>query len=203
MRRIKNGKVTRTKTPARKRRTKNSQVHNSAIWFKGLLVAGLILIGSSGLYLWHSQKVLSFDTPHIPVEAPIEQGSEPRHLSIQSAGIDVSIQPALIKDGIWQTSQNSATHLFTSARPTEAGNIIIYAHNKKELFGGLNKVKVGDTVAVTTETGSTFTYVVNDVKTVKPSDIKEVLPSPDEVLTLYTCTGLLDSQRLVVKALPA
>jgi LPXTG-site transpeptidase (sortase) family protein len=202
MRRIKNGKVAPVKTPAQKRLLKRN-LQRSLRRVQVGLVLGFIMLATSGIYLWHNMRVLSFDTPHTPVEAPLEQGSEPQHLTIQSAGIDVSIQPALIKDGIWQTSQNSATHLFTSARPTEAGNIIIYAHNKKNLFGELKKVKVGDAIAVTTETGATHQYVVRDVKTVKPSDIQEVLPSPNEVLTLYTCTGLLDSQRLVVKAFPA
>jgi LPXTG-site transpeptidase (sortase) family protein len=202
MRRIKHGKVAPVKAAVRRRRTKKTE-QASLRRFKIFMAIGVCLLITSGFYLWYRQTTLSFSTPHIPVEAPIKAGSEPRHLSITSAGIDVGIQPALIKDGIWQTSQNSATHLFTSARPTEAGNIVIYAHNKKDLFGNLRLVKIGDAISVTTEHGTTHTYIVKDVKTVKPSDIQEVLPSANEVLTLYTCTGLLDSQRLVIKAFPA
>jgi len=36
-----------------------------------------------------------------------------------------------------------------------------------------------------------------------PSDTTYLLPTKVEILTLYTCTGFLDSKKLIVRAMPA
>jgi sortase (surface protein transpeptidase) len=51
--------------------------------------------------------------------------------------------------------------------------------------------------------GKTAKYIVSETKRVLPNAVEEVLPTDHEVVTVYTCTGFLDSQRFVVKALPS
>lgn len=168
------------------------------------LIIGLLGILSiiTGIYLDSRTKVLSF-TEDIPVvtdkniTAPI-----PTNIKIKSAGIDLPIIRSNIEKGIWEISDNSASYLGTSARPGEGGNIVIYGHNKKDLFGNLkDSIKIGDDVEILTKDNK-YIYNISEILTVNPDNISVVLPTKYEVLTLFTCSGILDSKRLVVKARP-
>lgn len=160
------------------------------------------LLFATGLYLLYHQTMLSFKVaPSVIVDSQL-RGPEPMRIQIQRTGIDLPIIPAQIKDGVWETSAITATHLSTSARPHEEGNIIIYAHNKKDMFGPLLWTQVGDEITLTSQDNQQFTYQVTKTQTVKPEEVEVVLPTNHEELTLYTCTGFLDSLRFVVKAKP-
>ncbi len=160
------------------------------------------LLFATGLYLLYHQTMLSFKVaPSVVVDSQL-RGPEPTEVQIQRLGIDLTVIPAQIKDGIWETSDTMATHLNTSARPLESGNIVIYAHNKQNMFGPLLWVQTGDEITLTTQDNHQFTYQVTQTKTVKPEEVEVVLPTNHEELTLYTCTGFLDSLRFVVKAEP-
>lgn len=166
----------------------------------GLLGINLLLTG--GLYLAYKKTVLSFRiSPTVVAEANL-RGPQPTEILIPSAKIDLPIIPAQIRDGVWEIPEDSAGHLYTSSRPAEGGNIVVYAHNKSHLFGPLKQVQVGDVISLVTDKNTTFDYTVETVKTVSPEQIAEVAPTDHEVLTIYTCTGFLDSQRLVLKAKP-
>ena len=196
------------------RRLKRESKHRQKQWLTfhkkyGVITSFLLvclvgqLVFATGLYLLYHQTMLSFKVaPSVVVDAQL-RGPEPTRVTIQRMGIDLSIIPAQIKDGVWETSDNLATHLNTSARPLENGNIVIYAHNKKNMFGPLLWVHTGDEITLTTQDNRQFTYQVTQTKTVKPEEVEVVLPTNHEELTLYTCTGFLDSLRFVVKAEPA
>ncbi len=209
-RRVKVTRKTPTKQSPAKRTTSRrhssikalSHFFSSPLFFIVLIIVGINLIVGGLGYFAYRQTVLSFKVSPTVIENAERPDLEPQHLTIADAQIDLAIQPALIKDGIWQISDNSASHLFSSARPTQGDNIVIYAHNKKNLFANLRQVKVGEVVKLTTQSGREYLYEVKETKVVKPSEIAEVLPTETEVLTLYTCTGLFDTQRLVVKASP-
>lgn len=167
-----------------------------------LFAVGWAVMLTGIFFFFYSQTVLSFKVAPTIVAPSHLRNAYPVKVAIESVGINVSITPANIKDGIWQTSENTATYLENSARPAEGGNVIVYAHNKPYLFEPLHRIKVGDTIALTIANGSTYDYKVQEIKVVEPSAIEEVSPTDYEVLTIYTCTGFLDSKRLVVKALP-
>lgn len=167
-----------------------------------LFAVGWAVMLTGIFFFFYSQTVLSFKVAPTIVAPSHLRNAYPVRVAVESVGINVSITPANIKDGIWQTSENTATYLENSARPAEGGNVIVYAHNKPHLFEPLHRIKVGDTIALTIANGSTYDYKVQEIKVVEPSAIEEVSPTDYEVLTIYTCTGFLDSKRLVVKALP-
>ena len=167
-----------------------------------LAILGINLIIGGALYLSYRRTILSFQVSPIITATTNVRPSEPSHIKINHNPIDLPITPAFIVDGIWETSQEAATHLATSARPGEGSNIIVYGHNLNRLFGPLTKVKIGDQVEITTIDGHQFLYQVQEIKQVKPSEIELVTPTDYEVLTLYTCVGFLDSQRLVIRAFP-
>lgn len=162
---------------------------------------GIFLILASGFYLLYRQTILSFKVSPSIVAQQNLRGDLPLQVKMENLGLTTSVVEATIKNGIWETSETAATHLSASARPAEGGNIVIYAHNKKHLFAALSKAKVGDKIVIETA-NKAFEYQVITTKTVTPDQIEAVLPTAHEVLTLYTCTGFLDSLRFIVQATP-
>ena len=118
-------------------------------------------------------------------------------------GIDLEVKEASINNGIWEISETTASFLNSSAKPGEGGNIVIYGHNKKDILGKLiGNIKTGMEIQIFSQNGTFFRYETIEIKTVTPNEIGVVLPTDYEILTLYTCTGLLDSKRLIIKAIP-
>jgi LPXTG-site transpeptidase (sortase) family protein len=125
----------------------------------------------------------------------------PTHVSIESA-IDLPIAAAGYIDGQWLVSETKANHVSKSAVPGEAGNIILYAHNTATLFGGLLRLRGGELVHIRTAEGQTHTYRIVRTYEVDPTETQLLAPTNTEILTLYTCSGFLDSKRFVVRAVP-
>lgn len=177
-------------------------VWKQPIFYLFVGIVGINLTLASGLYYVYSRTVLSFKaSPSIVADANL-RGPQPTEVIINAAKIDLPIIPAQIKEGVWEIPEATAGHLYTSARPGEGNNIVVYAHNKKHLFGPLHQVKVGDIIAIKTDKNSVYEYTISERIIAKPDQIELVSPTDHEVLTVYTCTGFLDSQRLVLKAYP-
>jgi LPXTG-site transpeptidase (sortase) family protein len=168
-----------------------------------LIIVGINLFVLGGIYVLYKKTTLSFAVaPVVTVEAHLRQDL-PTRIGIPSAKIDVAIQEAAIENGVWQTSQENATHLNTSMRPGEGGNIVIYGHNLKNIFGSLRTVKIGYKMNIKSNDGKTYEYTVQEIEIISPKHIEKVLPTDYEVLTVYTCVGFLDSQRLLIRAYPS
>lgn len=128
-----------------------------------------------------------------------EPSQPPSKIIIPSLNIDLPIVEAKVINGFWEISQTSASHGIGSANPGEIGNTIIFAHAREGLFGPLKDIKQGTKVYLLTKDRWYF-YSVKEIKMVDPSQIEEISQTPDETLTLYTCSGFLDSKRLIAKA---
>lgn len=66
-------------------------------------------------------------------------------------------------------------------------DLVIMAHNYKRHFGGLSKLRTGDTITFTDMDGNMTTYEVAAVDILEPTAIEE-MSSGDYDLTLFTCT---------------
>lgn len=166
-----------------------------------LVFVGIFFIALAIFIKFRSDRVLSFSAP-IESEVSISRKSIPVEISIESVGINLAVSEGVIKNGIWEISKVGATHLSSSKNPEEGGNIVIYAHNKSNLFGKLPKVKAGDLVKLKNQNAESFTYVVSETAVVDPTRIDYVSQKSEEVLTLYTCVGFMDTKRFVVVAKP-
>lgn len=164
------------------------------------IVAGVLLF-LLGAYNYYKLRVLSFSRSPNIVTTP-QRGDLPVHITIPSVKIDQPIESAMIKDGIWEISYDQATFLNTSARPGGGGNIVIYGHNKKAIFGSLPYLGVGQKIFIKTEDGKVYVYEVTTKDFVPPDRMDLVSPTNYEELTIYTCWGALDRMRVVVKAKP-
>lgn len=170
-------------------------------WLPLFLVGiGVLLLSLWGLHKFTysraisiSEKLLSsYSTQKTETALPIHIGIGTR--------ISLPVVEAGRENGVWAISQTSANHVRQSALPNEKGNIIIYGHNLKRIFGYLTDTKIGDIIRIRMTDGTLYKYKVKETHYVSPSNTTLLAPTKDEVLTVYTCAGLLDSLRFVVRA---
>ncbi len=102
----------------------------------------------------------------------------------------------------WVVSDNGVSFYTGSSLPDEGGNTVLYGHNKAAILGGLVNVRKGDLIELGMENGELRSYEVFETKTIKPTDVSILSTSADTILTIYTCSGFLDSARFVVLAKP-
>ena len=166
--------------------------------FIGFLCYGL---GAYHIWLKNDPNRLSF-TNYSYEESDKTNKELPVRVTIQSQKIDLPLIPAEISDNTWSVTEKGASYLTSSPIPGNVGNSIIYAHNWSSLFGNLSHVKKGDIVEIQFADKSTKRFVIDSTAVVSPTDSKILSGSQDRKVTLYTCTGFLDSKRFVAVAVP-
>ncbi len=150
-----------------------------------------------------NQSSLGFnEKPEVAYREINLESKKPISLKIAKTNTNLLIEASEIINGNWQVSKNGVSFLNSSAVPGEDGNIVIYGHNKEKILGSLDTLKSGDDIEIITRDNVTHKYIVKKIETVSPTQIEVINPTSSEVLTIYTCTGLFDSKRLVVKAEP-
>lgn len=122
-------------------------------------------------------------------------------LDIPSAHIALPVYSATITGTTWQTTKRGVSYLSTSPLPGEKGNSVLYGHNWPNLLKPLHLVKPGDSIFIT-RSGKTDRFIVRYITVVGPKEDSVYASSNGTKLTIYTCTGFLDSKRLVVTAFP-
>lgn len=104
----------------------------------------------------------------------------------------------LIEDR-WIVSETGVSYYTDSAIPG-TGNSVLYGHNTKGILGGLWRLDEGDFVYVILKNGHFVKYQVSEEKEIKPTQVEILKKTPESRLTLYTCSGFLDTARFVVTA---
>ncbi|MDP2632965.1 MAG: sortase [Candidatus Curtissbacteria bacterium] len=127
----------------------------------------------------------------------LAENDPPTSIDIDSLDIHLVVAPGVITNNVWTLYDDKVSWLSTSQTPGN-GNIIIYGHKRKGIFGNLHNIAVNDEVKVKTNK-ATYLYTVISKETILPSDTEAIL-SDKNILTLYTCDGPLDQTRLLVKA---
>ncbi len=126
--------------------------------------------------------------------------SNPIRIQIEDLGINLPIFQSRINNDVWETTDKGASYLVETPVPGDKGNSVIYGHNWNGLFANLVNTKSGQIVKVEYEDGSTKEFVVDHTSIVGPDNSEILAFSEKPILTIYTCTGFLDSQRFVVVA---
>lgn len=135
----------------------------------------------------------------VPVSSIPVTKLPPTEIKISVIKIDLPISAGLARGNDWDLYDDKIAWLATSAVPGE-GNVILYGHDRRGLFGDLYKLKIGDLIEV--KKGDVwFDYKVSEIHKVDPSDVSSILSDKNR-LTLYTCSGSFDQKRLVVYADP-
>lgn len=166
----------------------------------------LVLVGLGFVYLprWWEAYLFKPGVP-IAVEAsPISKTTElplPQRVVIPQLVLDLEVKAATISGNTWQLYENQVSWLSSGGHPGEAANTVLYAHNRRQLFGPLYGAYLKMPIYVLSDQGWT-TYEVTEIKQVPATAIDEVLPTPEAILTLFTCADFWDfsQYRLVIKA---
>ncbi len=170
-----------------------------------LLVFGIVLVATSITHNLLRLRSLRMDRHTVETyiaAQPVRQDKPiPSHIFIKWF-VDVDIEPEVYQEREWTISENAASYLVDSAKPGELGNLILYGHNKRSILGNIRALKGGEIIELTLSDGSKKMYKVESLHEVNPRDTKLLSSIDSEVLTIYTCSGLLDSLRFVVRATP-
>lgn len=127
-------------------------------------------------------------------------GAFPKEVVITDLDIKLSVYPSKIKNNKWEATTKGVSYLVTSPVPGEAGNSIIYGHNWGNLLGALPKIKPGQKIEVVLDNNEKRTFTVEHTSVVTPDQTSILENTTDKRITLYTCTGFLDSKRFVATA---
>ncbi len=172
---------------------------------KALIIAGCICLLIS-VYLYRQR----YDTARLSITTykknlkvyKTKTASIPVSLKIPNLNVDLAIIPSRISNGgSWQTTTDGISYLISSPIPGDMGNSIFYGHNWPSLLGKLPKVKPGTIIEVHYADNTVKRFEVNTTAVVNPDQIGILDPTDDKRITIYTCTGFLDSKRFVAVAL--
>lgn len=158
----------------------------------------LIILGA-GLVLLAAFSKVNFQIPQKEV-AGANFVPKPTKLYIPKLGKTLYVSDGYVAGNRWTISETGVSYLTSSAIPGYVGNTVIYGHNRNEILGGLPQVVDGDIVYVVRGDGNFVKYAVFETKVIEPTQVDILNQSADSRLTIYTCTGFLDSARFVVVA---
>lgn len=131
----------------------------------------------------------------------IEKDNLPTNIRIPELNLDLQVVPAEIKGQDWKTTKDGVSYLVSSPVPGEEGNSVMYAHNWAGLFRDLPQIKAGNVVEVEYADKTKKKFAIAYTLEVSPDDISVLQSSNDKRLTLYTCSGFLDSKRFIAVAM--
>lgn len=162
-----------------------------------LIIVGILSLAVLLPIYFHKNNTTAIPNTPKPTTSflTFENATSPVRVVVGQTGIDISIKVA--KN--YSFSDNQAI-LIDSSQSIGEGNSVIYAHNWNSLFGKLGKVKTDDIVTVFLENGDEIKYQVSQKHVVSPETLSILKPTNDSRLTLFTCSGFLDKDRLVVVA---
>ena len=140
--------------------------------------------------------------PRINQNIPIVRVSSENLIKRDWAALEKEMQEAL---------QGGVVHYPGTSLPGQSGNTVITGHSSyfpwdagrfKDVFALLHDVVVGDKIVVYRDQDK-YTYGVYEIKVVLPEDIAVLKQTPEDKLTLITCTPVgTNLKRLIVTAKP-
>ena len=162
-----------------------------------IIIGAVVLIWPSfqkaGPLFLVSSKTQAFQSSPI-IEA------KPTKLYIPRLARILYISDGYVTGNRWTISPTGVSFYPESALPGSSGNSVLYGHNTKEILGGLWRVEQGDDIYVVLKSGEFVKYKVESEEEIKPTQVEILNQTDDFRLTIYTCSGFLDTARFVVVA---
>ena len=152
-----------------------------------------------------------------PAAAANPDALPPARILLPKLGVDAPIVLlGVLPDGAMESPSKPldvAWYTF-SAKPGQPGNVVMSGHVDfvnygPAVFARLDEMRLGDEVAVQLENGAILKYLVQSVDEYVEAEapVREIVgPTPNEAITLITCSGTFDprnrtyDKRLVVRA---
>lgn len=126
---------------------------------------------------------------------------KPLRIVIPRLNINIPVVEAPVINGNWKVSDSVANHGQGSAYPGQEGNMVIFAHARRNMFINLRDVTTNDDIYVLTNK-KWYVYKVSDIREATPEQVELIAPTNDERITLFTCKGFSDEKRLIVVGKP-
>lgn len=172
-----------------------------------LLLLGFIFLVFSVYLFWlrTSPTKIEFEIQETEISKTdyVYSDSSPYKLTISSIGVELPIIKSKIERGEWEVTEEGVSYLSSSPIPGDFGNSILYGHNWPNLLGKLPKVRPGDEIVITMSNSEVRKFIVDKTQIVEPTNTSILAFSNQPQITIYTCTGILDSKRFVVVAKPS
>lgn len=166
------------------------------------IVLGLILI-IVGIFSFSKYNSLSLPLSKSSIALAASEPLWPKWINIAKSNITAQVTAGGITNGKWILDDNFALYLPTSGKLGEGGNTILYAHTRERLFGSLKKTTIGDIIILGDANGKIYNYKVYSIEYIKPNQVEKIETDLKDTVTLFTCDGWFDEDRLVVKAIKA
>ncbi len=128
------------------------------------------------------------DTPLVPAPTPVKPLARPLvgdlvgRIRIPGADLDLAVFEGVSEDIL----RRGPGHVPGTGLPTGGSNCVIAAH-RDSFFRPLRKVKVGDRLFLTGETGEEREYRLAHSQIVSPDQVGVMAPTPTDQVTLVTC----------------
>lgn len=120
---------------------------------------------------------------------PLERVSESRRAQPPALAVlripKIHLEVPVLEGTDARTLNRGAGWIEGTAKPGDRGNVGIAGH-RDSFFRGLKDVEMNDTINLETSDG-TASYVVEQIRIVKPEDVSVLDPASEPVLTLVTC----------------
>lgn len=168
---------------------------------KVLIVLGFILFFFGGYLAYQRYSPKNLEFKDFKASNANSTQTQPVRIIIPTLGIDSGIFPAQVSNGNWEATTNGVSYLSSTPVPGSQGNSVLYGHNWPSILGSLPKIKPGDEIVVALNSGQKKTFVVSFTSVVSPNQTDILKETSDARITLYTCTGFLDSKRFVATAI--
>ena len=166
--------------------------------YRSLFVLGIICYVFGIYFIWerNNPNRLAFKNYSGNIKI-VKVVNPPVRIVIKDLNIDLPIYPAKIENGQWETTTLGASYLVSSPVPGQTGNSIIYAHDWVSLFGPLLDARQGEKVEIYYKDNSKKVFLIQKTLIVQYNQPGILEQTNDTRITLYTCTGFLDSERMV------
>lgn len=135
---------------------------------------------------------------YVPPPIPTPGPEQARRVQIPAINVDKPV----VQGDDWEQLKKGVGQNVSSTLPGQTGNLVLSAHNDiyGEIFRELDKLKPGDEIIVSTERRS-YTYVVNDIDVVEPTDVWVMGQTEHASATLISCYPyLVNNKRIVIFA---
>lgn len=151
----------------------------------------------------HADIKRSQQKPHKPVTPRfVLVSGKPIRITIPDYAIDLAVDEGYYNavDGSWSLSQTHAQFaMMTTLANNAGGNTFIYGHGTDGVFGkiGTTPPPVGTIAEIYTDTNHVFSYRLQEVKNLSPTDttlLDDTTSGPPR-LTIQTCTGSFSEWR--------
>ncbi len=128
------------------------------------------------------------------------QTDTPATLDIPDHQIHLAIVPSSIVNGEWQVTTQGVSMLTPSPSDPVKKGPILFGHDWPVLLGRMRQAVIGQKITLTYGDGKVKTYLITSIFKVAPNHVDILSMAKPDTLLIYTCDGVLDSQRFVVLA---